>query len=103
MHLIKWCITHGCCRGGPERRVGLQDFRKIAQSLPHRSTAEVVRHYYKVQKLDEFALVRRKQQLKKRRIKTEENKDRNTTFLGVNTAALPAPPPRRGAFFQKFN
>jgi hypothetical protein len=40
-----------------------------------------VRHYYLVQKADEFAAVRRKQQLKKRRQQSEVN--RSVTYLGM--------------------
>ena len=70
---------------------GLQDFRKIATFLEHRTTAECIVFYYKTQKLDEFAAVRRKQQLKKRRAQSEVN--RSITYLGV--AALAAA--KRGA------
>lgn len=50
-------------------------------------------HFYRVQKLDEFAAVRRKQQLKKRRQQSEYN--RQTTYLGmgVPSARMPEPPP----------
>ena len=58
-----------------------QDFRRIATFLDQRSTADCISHYYRTQKLDEFAAVRRKQQLKKRRTQTEVN--RSITYLGV--------------------
>ena len=58
-----------------------QDFRRIAQHLDARSTGDCVQHYYRVQKADEFAAVRRKQQLKKRRQQSEVN--RSITYLGM--------------------
>ena len=60
-----------------------QDFRRIAMHLEGRSTGECVQHYYRVQKLDEFAAVRRKQQLKKRRQQSEVN--RSVTYLGIGS------------------
>eukprot|EP00884_Botryococcus_braunii_P008183 jgi/Botrbrau1/17366/Bobra.0015s0106.1 len=62
-----------------------KDFRKIASYLPHRTTGDCVAFYYKVQKLDDFAAVRRKQQLKKRRQQSEIN--RSTTYMGMGPAA----------------
>jgi hypothetical protein len=50
-----------------------KNFRAISSYLPHRTPAECVVFFYKHQKLDEFANVRRKQQLKKRR-QTAETK-----------------------------
>ncbi|GMH38590.1 hypothetical protein BSKO_06474 [Bryopsis sp. KO-2023] len=44
-----------------------KDFRTIATFLDKRTTSECIDLYYRIQKLDEFAGVRRKQQLKKRR------------------------------------
>lgn len=72
-----------------------QDFRKIATFLPNRDTGDCVMHFYRVQKLDEFASVRRKQQLKKRRQQSEFN--RQTTYLGMGVLpsariAEPSPP-----------
>lgn len=51
---------------------GMQDFRKIATHLRGRSTGDCIKYYYRNQKLDEFAAVRRKQQLKKRRMQSSE-------------------------------
>ncbi|KAK9836331.1 hypothetical protein WJX81_006307 [Elliptochloris bilobata] len=68
-----------------------KDFRRIATFLDHRSTADCITHFYRTQKLDEFAAVRRKQQLKKRRTQTEVN--RSITYLGV---AAPPGAARRG-------
>eukprot|EP00775_Hariotina_reticulata_P006146 gene6146-6383_t len=63
-----------------ERRIFMEkflqfpkNFRAIASYLQHRTPAECVVFFYKHQKLDEFANVRRKQQLKKRR-QTAETK-----------------------------
>jgi hypothetical protein len=58
-----------------------QDFRRIAMHLENRTTGDCVAHYYRIQKLDEFAAVRRKQQLKKRRQQSEVN--RSITYLGI--------------------
>lgn len=44
-----------------------KEFRIIASFLDKRTTADCIDLYYRIQKLDEFAWVRRKQQLKKRR------------------------------------
>ena len=49
--------------------------------LESRTTGDCVAHYYRIQKLDEFAAVRRKQQLKKRRQQSEVN--RSITYLGI--------------------
>ncbi len=46
---------------------GVQDFVRIAQHLDRRTPGDCVQFYYRTQKLDEFAAVRRKLQLKKRR------------------------------------
>ncbi|BDA48420.1 probable nuclear receptor corepressor 1 at N-terminal half [Coccomyxa sp. Obi] len=62
-----------------------KDFRRIAMYLDGRTTGDCVMHYYRVQKLDEFAAVRRKQQLKKRRQQSEVN--RSITYLGIGSAA----------------
>ena len=61
----------------------LQDFRTIAGFLDHRTTADCVNFYYKTQKLDDFATVRRKQQLKKRRQQSDAN--RTPRFMGVGS------------------
>ena len=61
--------------------LGAQDFRQIASFLDHRSTQDCVQFYYKTQKLDEFAAVRRKQQLKKRRLQSDIN--RSVTYMGI--------------------
>lgn len=53
--------------------------------LDGRTTGDCVMHYYRVQKLDEFAAVRRKQQLKKRRQQSEVN--RSITYLGIGAGA----------------
>lgn len=50
-----------------------KDFVRIASFLPERTIPEVIRHYYAVQRSDDFELTRRKYQLKKRRDKAEEN------------------------------
>lgn len=51
-----------------------KDFRKIASFLPGRTSQDCVRFYYQNQKSEEFAHVRRKQQLKKRRLYSEAKK-----------------------------
>ena len=51
-----------------------KDFRRIATFLPGRSAGECVAFFYKHQKTDEFAAVRRKQQLKKRRLHADARK-----------------------------
>lgn len=45
-----------------------KDFRKISTYLQGRSPGDCVAFFYKNQKLDDFSTVRRKQQLKKRRL-----------------------------------
>lgn len=42
--------------------------------------------YYKIQKSDDFATVRRKQQLKKRRAQSETNKQ--FSYMGMGSAPL---------------
>ena len=66
--------------------LSVQDFRTIASYLDHRSTADCVQFYYKTQKLDEFANVRRKQQLKKRRLQSDAN--RSVTYMGVASSQV---------------
>lgn len=51
-----------------------KDFRKIASFLPGRTSQDCVKFYYQNQKSEEFAHVRRKQQLKKRRLYSEAKK-----------------------------
>ncbi|KXZ52260.1 hypothetical protein GPECTOR_10g891 [Gonium pectorale] len=51
-----------------------KDFRKISTYLPGRSPGDCVAFFYKNQKLDEFGTVRRKQQLKKRRLQADMRK-----------------------------
>lgn len=58
----------------------------IASFLEHRSTADCVQFFYKTQKLDDFANVRRKLQLKKRRQQSDANRGYNTTYMGSATA-----------------
>ena len=65
----------------------LQDFRKISSHLRDRSVGDCVRFYYRNQKLDEFAALRRKQQLKKRRLQTQEKSSRQ--YLGARGGAPP--------------
>lgn len=66
----------------------LQDFYKISHALKglgvQRSTGECVAFFYRTQKLDEFANVRRKQQLKKRRLQSDMN--RSVTYMGISSA-----------------
>lgn len=75
-------------------RAALQEFHRIAAHLDRRSTADCVTFYYRIQKEDEFAVVRRKMQLKKRRQQSEYN--RAYSFMGMGlrpvdaAAALPA-------------
>jgi hypothetical protein len=60
-----------CLQSPPSYTTTLQhpkDFRAIAAALPGRTTGDCVDFFYKHQKLDEFANVRRKQQLKKRKV-----------------------------------
>lgn len=52
-----------------------KDFHQIAKFLPHRTTGDCVQFFYTNKKLDEFGNVRRKQQLKKRRLQSESNKE----------------------------
>ena len=63
---------------------GSQDFRRIAQFLDGRTTGDCVVFYYRTQKLDEFAAVRRKMQLKKRRMQSENN--RAVSYMGIPMA-----------------
>ncbi|KAK9808544.1 hypothetical protein WJX73_006877 [Symbiochloris irregularis] len=58
-----------------------KDFHKISACLDRRSTRDCVSFYYRIQKQDEFAVVRRKIQLKKRRLQSEYN--RNVSFMGM--------------------
>ena len=73
-------------RHSAKRLLSVQDFRTIASYLDHRSTADCVQFYYKTQKLDEFANVRRKQQLKKRRLQSDAN--RSVTYMGVASSQV---------------
>ncbi|KAK9839557.1 hypothetical protein WJX84_000819 [Apatococcus fuscideae] len=65
-----------------------KDFFKISHALKElgveRTTGECVAFYYRTQKLDEFANVRRKQQLKKRRAQSDLN--RSVTYMGMSSA-----------------
>ena len=65
-----------------------QDFYKISHALKElgvkRSTGQCVAFFYRTQKLDEFANVRRKQQLKKRRLQSDLN--RSVTYMGMSSA-----------------
>lgn len=68
-----------------------QDFHKISTFLTHRSPTDCIRFYYKHQKLDEFAAVRRKQQLKKRRLQTDLNKRNN--YMASHAFVVRVEPP----------
>ena len=57
----------GCARG--------QDFYQIAKGLPYRSTGECVEFFYANKKSDIFISIRRKHQLKKRRLQSESNRE----------------------------
>lgn len=72
----------GCILKGVH--AGSQDFRRIAQFLDGRTTGDCVVYYYRTQKLDEFAAVRRKMQLKKRRMQSENN--RAVSYMGIPMA-----------------
>ncbi|KAK9819027.1 hypothetical protein WJX74_007162 [Apatococcus lobatus] len=65
-----------------------KDFFRISHALKElgieRSTGECVAFFYRTQKLDEFANVRRKQQLKKRRLQSDLN--RSVTYMGMSSA-----------------
>lgn len=76
------------------RAPNTQDFRRIASFLPDRTTADCVQFYYKFQKGDEFSLVRRKQQLKKRRLHSDMK--RNPNYMGMGAMGRPPPAPERG-------
>lgn len=52
-----------------------KDFHQISKFLPYRTTGDCVQFFYTNKKLDEFGNVRRKQQLKKRRLQSESNKE----------------------------
>ena len=58
-----------------------KDFRKIATFLPGRSPGDCVAFFYKNQKLDDFSTVRRKQQLKKRRLQADMRKQQYAPLL----------------------
>lgn len=60
-----------------------QDFRKISTYLPGRSPGDCVAFFYKNQKLDDFSTVRRKQQLKKRRLQVGRAGSRDTSAWKV--------------------
>ena len=66
----------------------LQDFHAISSFLEHRTTEDCVQFYYKIQKSDDFAIVRRKQQLKKRRAQSENNKQFSYMGMGMGSAPL---------------
>eukprot|EP00210_Caulerpa_lentillifera_P004129 g3937.t1 len=73
-----------------------KDFYKIAQFLPYRTTGDCVEFFYSNKKLDEFGNVRRKQQLKKRRLQSESNKEAYSQLMtlgGMLTSKKPPPPP----------
>lgn len=69
-----------------------KDFRKIASFLPGRTSQDCVMFYYRNQKSEEFAHVRRKQQLKKRRLYSEAKK-LSGTYMDVtaNTGKVKVP------------
>ena len=52
----------------------MQDFAKLATFLPRRSTRDCIAFYYRTQKEDDWALVKRKLKLKKRRLQSEQNR-----------------------------
>ncbi|EFJ53127.1 hypothetical protein VOLCADRAFT_127385 [Volvox carteri f. nagariensis] len=58
-----------------------KDFRKISTYLPGRSPGDCVAFFYKNQKLDDFSTVRRKQQLKKRRLQADMRKQQYAPLL----------------------
>ena len=62
-----------------------KDFRKISAFLPGKSTGDCVGFFYKHQKLDEFAVVRRKQQLKKRRLQADARRQTYAPLLVAPT------------------
>lgn len=66
----------------------MQDFHAISSFLEHRTTEDCVQFYYKIQKSDDFATVRRKQQLKKRRAQSENNKQWSYMGMGMGSAPL---------------
>ena len=51
-----------------------KDFGKIASFLEHRSVGDCIVYYYKNQKSEDFSSIRRKHQLKKRRLYSEAKK-----------------------------
>lgn len=72
-----------------------QDFRKIATHLRGRTTGDCIKYYYRNQKADEFAAVRRKQQLKKRRML---NSEKGRQYMGGRAGQPKAgAPPLQGA------
>ena len=52
-----------------------QDFYQISKGLPYRSTGECVEFFYANKKSDIFIPIRRKHQLKKRRLQSESNRE----------------------------
>jgi hypothetical protein len=50
----------------------MQDFVRIAAHLDRRTPGDCVQFYYRSQKLDAFAAVRRKLQLRKRRMQARD-------------------------------
>lgn len=61
-------------------RLPAQDFGKLATFMPRRSVRDCIAFYYRTQKEDDWALVKRKLKLKKRRLQSEQNR----TYLGFN-------------------
>ena len=49
-----------------------KDFNRISIYLPNRTIPEIVKHYYSIQRSEEFEMTRRKWQLRKRREKAEQ-------------------------------
>lgn len=58
----------------------LKDFYEIAKWLPRRSTGDCVQFFYAHKKKDLFGSIRRKHQLKKRRLQSESNREALTTY-----------------------
>ena len=71
----------------------MQDFAKIASYLEHRTTTDSVKHFFAVQKLEEFAPIARKLALKKRKQRSDANNSKQKSFMGMPVAV---PESRKG-------
>lgn len=66
-----------------------QDFARIAAHLDRRTPGDCVQFYYRTQKLDEFAALRRKLQLRKRRMQVQHPIERVLQISRMSDQTVP--------------